>query len=71
MSEELKLVEFDALTGIETVRDYSDEEIVDHQETIKRNKEILKVEKAKEETKKSALAKLAALGLTEEEIASL
>jgi hypothetical protein len=71
MSEELKLVEFDALTGIETVRDYSDEEIVDHQETIKRNKEILKAEKAKEEAKKSALAKLAALGLTEEEIASL
>jgi len=71
MTNELKLVEYDALTGIETVREYSEEELADHEQTVKRSKELLKAEKAKEEAKKSALAKLAALGLTEEEIASL
>jgi hypothetical protein len=71
MSNELKLVEYDALTGIETVREYSEEELLDHKEVVKRNTELLKAEKAKEEAKKSALAKLAELGLTEEEIASL
>lgn len=58
-------------TGEETWRDYTSEEIAEVEKAIKetelKNKESL----AKENVRKSALAKLAALGLTEEEIAAL
>jgi len=58
-------------TGEETLRDYTDKEIADLE---KRKIEVatrLEAALLKQQARKSALAKLAALGLTEEEIAAL
>jgi hypothetical protein len=70
-----KVVEIDCSTGVETVRDMTDEEMA-AQEAMRadfeaREAERLAVEEAAAEAKASATAKLAALGLTEEEIAAL
>ena len=68
MSEELKVVILDASTGKVTERSYTEQEVSEHEalvaQSLKREKEALAI-------RKSALAKLAALGLTEEEIAAL
>jgi hypothetical protein len=71
MPEKLTTVIFDGITRTETIRDLTSEEVA----------EIAKVQKSfeaqenalqqKAEARTSALAKLAALGLTEEEIAAL
>lgn len=58
-------------TGKETWRDFTPEEIAEvEKQKLKTQQEISKI-KEREAARQSALAKLAALGLTEEEIASL
>jgi hypothetical protein len=71
MSEKLTLVEFDGLTGIETIRELTPDELAEHAKLGKANEALLAAEQAKADAKASALAKLAALGLTEAEIAAL
>jgi hypothetical protein len=71
MSEKITLVEFDGLTGIETVRELTSEELIEHAELVEANRVAIEAEEARAAAKASALAKLAALGLTEEEIAAL
>ena len=71
MAEKLTLIEFDGITGIETVRELTDDEIAERAELTKQEKARQAEIEAKAEAKASALAKLAALGLTEEEIAAL
>lgn len=71
MPEKLTLVEFDGVTGIETVRELTPEELIQHAQLIEANRLAIEAEEAKATAKASALAKLAALGLTEEEIAAL
>jgi 16S rRNA A1518/A1519 N6-dimethyltransferase RsmA/KsgA/DIM1 with predicted DNA glycosylase/AP lyase activity len=68
MAEKLTALEIDALTGEAIERELTPEEIAEIEQ------DYLKYELAKqarESAKASALAKLAALGLTEEEIAAL
>ena len=58
-------------TGKEIWRDYTKEEILEVEKSIEEgNKRKIENEKA-QATRQSALAKLAALGLTEDEIAAL
>lgn len=65
------VMEIDALTGQVIERDFTEEEKAqrdkDAKEAEKAAKGLAKEEKAKAAAKESALAKLAALGLTEEE----
>lgn len=73
--ERPKVVEIDCSTGVETIRDMTDEEIA-AQEAARadfeaREAERLAAEEAAAEAKASAVEKLTALGLTEEEIAAL
>ena len=68
MTEKLTALEVNALTGEEVIRELTPDEIAERQElenAIKADQE------AKATAKASGLAKLAALGLTEEEIAAL
>jgi hypothetical protein len=70
-----KVVEIDCSTGIETVRDMTTEEIA-AQEAMRvefeaRQAEETAAAEAKAEAKASATSKLAALGLTEDEINAL
>lgn len=71
MSEIVTLLEFDASTGIETVRELTAEEIAIR--TTEANAiEAEKAEaQAKADARASALAKLADLGLTQDEINAL
>ncbi len=59
------------LTGEEIIRPYTKEEIAEVEAAIKKAQIKREALLAHEESRKSALAKLAALGLTEEEIAAL
>jgi hypothetical protein len=71
MSDKLTTVIFDGITRTETTRDLTSEEvaeIVEVQESFQARENSLQ---QKAEARTSALAKLAALGLTEEEIAAL
>jgi DNA-binding NarL/FixJ family response regulator len=71
MNEELKAVIFDGLTGEVTKRPLTAEEVI-QSELIKAGAEAAQAEQAaKIASRESALAKLAALGLTEDEIAAL
>jgi hypothetical protein len=68
MSEKIKALEVNALTGEETIRELTQEEILERNErATQSNFEI----EARSLLRESALAKLAALGLTEEEIGAL
>jgi hypothetical protein len=74
-SERPKVVELDCSTGIETVRDMTDEEI-EYQQQLSTEFEAREAAKAQEEeakaaAKASAEAKLTALGLTAEEISAI
>lgn len=60
-----------ALTGEETIAPLSEEELEFIKVAAKQAKEENKAEEDKVKARESALAKLAALGLTEDEIASL
>jgi hypothetical protein len=71
MSENLRVLEIDLEKGTVVERDFTSDEIEEKElqdlESQKSNKEMID----KIEARNSALAKLAALGLTEEEIAAL
>lgn len=71
MSEELLSVEFDALTGIEITRALTPEELAEREQLSAEQEAIRAEQEAKATARESALAKLAALGLTEEEIGAL
>jgi hypothetical protein len=71
MSDKLTTVIFDGITRTETTRDLTSEEVAEIgevQESFEARENSLQ---QKSEARTSALAKLAALGLTEEEIAAL
>ena len=71
MSETLKAVIFDAATGEITERSLSKEEIAELA-VMQAEAEVLQAEHdAKVAARESALAKLAALGLTADEVAAL
>jgi hypothetical protein len=68
MTEKLQTIIVDASTGTVVQRELTSEELAERQILLS---EIESLNQAKEEARTSALAKLAALGLTEEEIAAL
>ena len=71
MSEKLTTLEVNAETGEQIERELTKEELKER-EQIAKNYEVMQVEENnKIAARKSALAKLAELGLTEEEIAAL
>lgn len=69
--DELNVTIFDVVTGEFEQREFTEQELLDYQETQNAAIELENEIKAKKAAKASALAKLAALGLTEEEIAAL
>ncbi len=71
MSETLKAVIVDASTGEVIERDFTDEEIVKHEAQMALEDSAKSAQDAKAAARESALAKLADLGLTAEEIAAL
>ena len=71
MNEVLKAVIFDAITGESIERPLTEEEIV-YSESMQADQEAREAERiAKEEAKANGMAKLIALGLTEEEAGAL
>jgi hypothetical protein len=70
-NETLTLVELDGATGIETIRELTPEELEEREELAQQAEAKLAEQESKKAARTSALAKLAALGLTEEEIAAL
>ena len=71
MAEKLTLLHIDAATGIETIRELTTSEVAEH-DALQAGYETKEAEaEAKIAARTSALAKLAALGLTEEEIGAL
>jgi hypothetical protein len=68
MADKLIAVEFDASTGESVTRELTADEIAERKAA---HTEFLEAQEAKEASRQSALAKLAALGLTEAEIAAL
>jgi hypothetical protein len=68
---ELIAIEFDALTGETIERELTTEEIAQHKKDVMANKKQQAQAEAKAAARASALAKLADLGLTTEEIAAL
>jgi DNA-binding NarL/FixJ family response regulator len=71
MTETLTALILDAATGEEIIRPLTTQELAELQE-LQAEQETLQAEQdSKIAARQSALAKLAALGLTEEEIASL
>ena len=71
MSEQTKFTEFDALTGITTERDLTQDEIKERAKHLAQAEQEKAEAEARLASRQSALAKLAALGLTEAEIAAL
>jgi DNA-binding NarL/FixJ family response regulator len=71
MTEKLTLVEFDALSGVETVRELTPQEVQEREQLAAQAKLAQDALDAKLNARQSALTKLAALGLTEAEIAAL
>ena len=70
-NEELQVLVIDALTGQQIVRVFTKEEIEANATDVKLQEIEKSLEESKIQARQSALAKLAALGLTEEEIAAL
>jgi len=66
-----KTIDVNASTGEEILRDMTPEEIANIDAIKKKNLDKVAAEKKHEETKLSALSKLAALGLTPEEISAI
>jgi DNA-binding NarL/FixJ family response regulator len=71
MSETLTALIFDAATGQATERPLTAKEISEHQEMQAETQARQAEQAAKIASRQSALAKLAALGLTEDEIGAL
>ena len=75
MTEQLTAIEKNCTTGEEIIRPFTEQETADYYKNIEdyQAKEVIRLaaESAKAATKASAEAKLAALGLTPEEIAAI
>jgi hypothetical protein len=71
MAETATILIIDGLTGQETLRNLNKEELDELKTGLAAEQARQEAEEAKADAKTSALAKLAALGLTEEEIAAL
>jgi hypothetical protein len=71
MSEELKTIIFDAATGEMTERSLTAEEIAELEIMASEYAQREAEAQAKVDARESALAKLAALGLTQEEVEAL
>jgi DNA-binding NarL/FixJ family response regulator len=71
MAEKITALVFDGLTGNSIEQELTADEITSRQQVALENQELLDALEAKIAARQSALAKLAALGLTEEEIAAL
>ena len=71
MDELITLLEFDASTGIETVRELTADELQEREAQATQDQAQKAEQEAKADARASALAKLADLGLTAEEIAAL
>jgi len=69
--EELQVLVIDALTGEQTTRNFTPEEIEANQVALQQQEALKATQESKAQARQSALAKLAALGLTEAEIAAL
>ena len=65
------IFEYDGLTNQTIQREPTEEEIAQKKITLAEQERLKAEEEAKKASRESALAKLAKLGLTEEEIASL
>jgi len=71
MSETLKAIIFDAATGEITERPLTTEEVAERQSWQAQAELVQAEQDAKVAARESALAKLAALGLTADEVAAL
>jgi hypothetical protein len=71
MADKLTALQVNAQTGEVIERELTADEILDLQSIISEEAEILAEKNAKEASRVSALAKLSALGLTQDEIAAL
>jgi hypothetical protein len=71
MAESFTKIIFDGNTGQVSEIPFSDDEIADYNSFKSEQGALIAEQQAKSNAKASALAKLAALGLTEEEIAAL
>jgi hypothetical protein len=71
MAEKLTKLTIDALTGEALEEELTSEELAELSHIAEESAQAQASQLAKEEARTSALAKLAALGLTEEEIAAL
>jgi DNA-binding NarL/FixJ family response regulator len=69
--DELQVLVVDAITGEQTTRDYTPEEVQANQSALEQQEALKAIQESKAQARQSALAKLAALGLTEAEIAAL
>lgn len=69
--ENIEIIEYDHLTGQTVERILTEEEQVNYEETIAISLQYQAEQEAKAAARASALAKLAELGLTEEEVAAL
>ena len=67
----LTLIEINGLTGLEVVRELTAKEIKEREDLATKTNLFQIQQEEKEKARQSALAKLAKLGLTEEEIAAL
>jgi DNA-binding NarL/FixJ family response regulator len=70
-NENYTALEIDAFSGQETLRDFTSEEIAERKAIELEHVEAEAGQQAKKAAQESAIAKLSALGLTEEEIAAL
>jgi DNA-binding NarL/FixJ family response regulator len=71
MTEKPTSLEVDVLTGEQVIRELTTAEVTELQSIADEFAEAESKKEAKVQARESALAKLAALGLTEEEIAAL
>jgi hypothetical protein len=71
MAETQKAIFFDGLNNHVNERDMSEDELENLKIVLREFQTVQENSKAKEDARESALNKLAALGLTEEEIAAL
>ena len=71
MADKLTALQVNAQTGEVIERELTADEILDLQSIIAEEAEMLAEQNAKEASRVSALAKLSALGLTQDEIAAL
>ena len=71
MSNKQTGIVIDGFTNLTTIVDLTSEELAERKESALAEQAKINAENAKQEARASALAKLAALGLTEEEIAAL